>query len=82
MTTQSILDNSNEDADSIRESFAIQGSIVMNTLELLIAETDRILRELGQNVLSENVSTDRRSKHDSYKGSIEYAPPRKRIKLE
>jgi hypothetical protein len=41
------MDASNEDVDSMRESFAIQGSIVMNSLTQMMAETDRLLTEIS-----------------------------------
>jgi hypothetical protein len=75
------MDRPDNEINEIRESFAIQGSIVMNTLEQLMAETDRILQKLNQDTYGNVASTNRRNKDDAYKTFMEDAPPRKRMKL-
>jgi hypothetical protein len=69
--------------DELRESFAIQGSIVMHELERLITETDRVLRDLGvSNKPFSKLNTKVDTKVDVYKCVLEDAPPRKRMKIE
>jgi hypothetical protein len=68
--------------DHHRELFAIQGSLVMNQLELLMAETDRILRDLGVSIKPFSPKIDTKVDVDVYKCVLEDAPPRKRIKIE
>jgi len=70
--------------DELRESFAIQGSIVMHELERLITETDRVLRDLGvsNKPFATEVDTKIDTKVDVYKCVLEDAPPRKRMKIE
>lgn len=79
------MDSLNDrDIDDLRESFAIQGTIVVNTLELLMDETDRILRDLGVSIkpFSTKVDANVNTKVDVYKCVLEDTPPRKRVKIE
>lgn len=74
--------------DDIRESFAIQGTLVMNQLELLMAETERLLIQLTQNptVVQDGLSNKTQPSHkiDVYRASTSTsdAPLKKRRKIE
>jgi len=89
------FDTTEINRDDVRESFAIQSSLVMHELERLIIETDRILRDLGvsnkpfsklntkvDTKVDTKVKTKVDTKVDAYKCVLEDASPRKRIKIE